>query len=192
MKLKIISTCLAFLLAWGVCAKSSIREKHARETGGLNVHQLRNLVNALPSLPGTIQAIQFLQGGGGQIDRAAVLTDGADSGWQIFVFHLKSTGKFALEWKSGKLDDSFAVSSTDQFHTYDLHGEDVLKFSGCGAHNCPDVYSVMLYVPSKKAAFTATYILGKVTYSPASDGPMYRYYKMDLDRSIAEHRRITN
>jgi hypothetical protein len=192
MKLKILSTFLALLVACAVCARSSTEEKHSREMG-LSVAQLRNLVNSLPPLPGTIEAVQFLRTDGFWIDRAAILTQGESSGWQIFVFHIESNGKFALEWKSGHLDDSFAVSSAGQFQTHDVAAsEQALEFSGCAAHICPDVFSVMFYVPSKKTAFTATYIWGKVTYTPASDGPMYRYYKMDLDRFIAEHRNIAN
>lgn len=192
MNLKVLSTCLAIFVACAVCARPTTQEARSRDTGGLSVPQLKALVNALPSLPGSIQAIQFLQNSDFRIDRAAILTDGEDSGWQIFVFHLESPDSFALEWKSGKLDDSFAVSSADQFQTYTLSDERLLKFSGCAAHNCPDVFSVMIYVPSRNTAFSATFVLGKVTYSPASDGPMYRYYKMDLDRFIAEHRSATH
>jgi hypothetical protein len=192
MKLKIIYASLSVFLACALFAKSPSQKKQASEAGGISVRQLRNLVNTLPPLPGTIQAIRFLQNEGFQINRTAILTDGVDSGWQIFVFHLESTGKFALEWKSGRLDGSFAVSSADQFQSYFLSDEQVLKFSGCAAHACPDVFSVMLYVPSKKTAFTATYTLGKVTYTPSAGGPMYQYYKMDLDRYIAKHRSVTN
>ena len=192
MKLKIISAGLTAFLAWAVLAKLPAQKKRTTEAGGLSVHQLRNLANTLPPLPGMIQAIQFLQNGKFQINGAAILTDGADSGWQISVFDLESTGKFQLEWKSGRLDDSFAVSSAHQFQTYFLSDEQVLQFSGCAAHACPDVFSVMLYVPSRKSAFTATYTLGKVTYSPSGDGAMYRYYKMELDRYIAKHRSVAN
>lgn len=191
MKLRTSSVFLAVLIACAVFAKSPPQERQARETGGLSVHQMRNLVNTLPPLPGTIQAIQFLQNSRFQIDRAAVLTDGVHSGWQIFVFYLDSSGKFKIEWKSGKLDDSFAVSSADQFQTYYLFDEQVLRFSGCAAHACPDVFSIMLYVPSKKREFTAKYTLGKIAYSPASDGPTYQYYKRDLDRYIAKRRSVT-
>lgn len=192
MKLKIISVCLMAFLTCTALTKLPAQKRQATGAGGLSVHQLRNLVNSLPPLPGTIQAIQFLQDGEFQINRAAILTDGAGSGWQVFVFGLESTGKFQLEWKSGRLDDSFAVSSADQFQAYFLSDEQVLKFSGCAAHACPDVFSVMLYVPEKKSAFTATYTLGNVTYSPFGDGTMYRYYKMELDRYIAKHRGIKN
>ena len=157
-----------------------------RDTG-LSVAQLRTLANSLPG-SSSIQAIQFLRKDGFWIDRAAILTLGKNSGWQIFVFNRQSNEKITLEWKSGKLDDSFAVSSPNQFQLVVAASETALKFSGCAAHVCPDVFSVMLYVPSKKTAFSATYIWGKVTYSPAGNGPDSQIYKSSLDQLIAEHR----
>ena len=109
------------------------------------------------------------------------------------MFHLEDNGKFALEWKSGKLDDSFAGSSADQFQPYNSFDEQTFKFSGCAAHNCPDVFSVMLYIPSKSMAITATYILGKVTYSPSAISDSgYQIYRTYLDKLIAERRSVTN
>lgn len=192
MKLKMLSTCLAICLASVICANSSDGENPSGDTG-LSANQFRNLADSLPPLPGTIQAVQFLRRDGFWINRAAVLTQGKDSGWQIFLFHVESHNNFVLEWRSGKLGDSFAVSSADQLQAYDVGAsEQALKFSGCAAHSCPDVFSVMLYVPSKNAAFTATYTLGKITYFPASDGPEFQFYKKSLDHLIAEHRSIAN
>lgn len=192
MKSKTVSMFLALLVACTVCASSLAEGKHSTNTG-LSAGQLRELADSLPASSGGVQAMLFFRRDVLWIDRVAILTQGESSGWQIFVFHVQDDGKLALEWKSGKLDDSFAVSSVDQFHAYDVDAsEKALKFSGCGAHNCPDVFSVILYVPSKNQAFTATYILGKVTYSPASDGPDYQSYKTALDHFIAEHRSITN
>jgi hypothetical protein len=191
MKIKLLSSFLAVFLTCSASTTSTAVESDPVSDTGLSVAQLRTIANSLPASPGGIQAIQFLRKDGFWIDRAAFLIQERDSGWQIFVFHRESNDKIALEWKSGKLDDSFATSSPDQFQIVVAASENALKFSGCAAHDCPDVFSVVLYIPSKKTAFSATYIWGEVTYSPASDGSNAQFYKASLDRFIAEHRSIT-
>jgi len=182
---KIHFACVVILV---VCTVVVCAQNTAPKETGISVSQLQGLVNELTPLSGSIQAIQFLRKDGFWVDRIAFLTEGKDSGWQIFVFHLENTGKFSIEWKSGKLEDSFAVSSARQFGTRNVAAsEQALVFSGCAAHNCPDVFSVMLYVPSRKTAFTATSILGKVTYSSGSESPANRVYKEALDQSLHEH-----
>jgi hypothetical protein len=171
---------------------SPTHEARSADTTGLSVSELRALLNVLPAQsPGSIHAIRFLQGTDLDINRAAILTNREGIGWQIFVFHLDDSGGVALEWKSGKLDDPFAVSSAREFQTYQLYDEDVVKFSGCAAHACPDVFAVMLYIPSKQAAFTATWTRGEIAYSSNAGGPKYQYYKMELDRLLAERRGVT-
>lgn len=189
MKTRILSICcLAIVSICAAYAGASAQERHSEEMG-LSVSQLQDLLRALPPLPGTVQAIQFLRRDGFWVDRAAILTQGEKSGWQIFVLHLENTGRFALEWKSGRLEDSFAVSSASQFQTHNVGAlEQVLEFSGCAAHNCPDVFSVMLYSPLRKTAFTAAYILGKVSYSQGLESPDSREYKDALDEFVKEHR----
>jgi hypothetical protein len=182
----VISIALAMLLTCGYAKPAPRQEGHQSETG-ITVSQLQNLLNALPSLPGTIQAIRFLRRDRFWIDGAAVLTQGEHSGWQIFVLHLGSGGKTSLEWKSGRLDDSFAVSSANQLRTRNVGvSEEALEFSGCAAHNCPDVFSVMLYVPSRRAAFTATCISGKVKYSPGLESADNRKYKDAVDQLVRD------
>jgi hypothetical protein len=185
---RILSAALAILLTCAAYGKSSAQSSHGTETG-LSISQAQSLLRALPPLPGTIQAIQFLRRDRFWIDRAAILTQGKDGGWQIFVLHLEDSGKFSLEWRSGRLTDSFAVSSVNQFRTRDIGtSQQVLEFSGCAAHNCPDVFSILLYIPSRRAAFTATYILGKITYSMNSESPKNHEYKDALDELLKEHK----
>ena len=191
MKTTLLVACLGILFARAICATPPITQDPSKPMGLTSV-QLRSLVNSLPELPGSIQGIQFLRVDGFWINRAAFLTQDDNAGWQILIFRLEDDGKSALEWKSGKLDDSFAVSSADQFQTYRFGDEQVLKFSGCAAHNCPDVFSVMFYVPSRKISFTATYALGKLSYSLPGDTPEYRQYQRDLNRLIAERRATTH
>lgn len=185
-------SCLAILLTGALHSDAMAQEAQSRDTG-ISAAELRDLADLVPPGTGTIQAIQFLRKDGFSIDRAAILMAAKSSGWQIFLFHFQDNGKFSLEWKSGKLDDSFAVSSATQFQPYTSFGEQTFTFSGCAAHNCPDVFSVMFYVPSKNMALTATYTLGKVTYSPpVVAGSRYQIYRSYLDRLIAEHRSIAN
>jgi hypothetical protein len=140
----IISLCSGSFLSHAALSKLPSRTQADRATG-LSIRQLREFASTIPALPGTIQAIQFLRDKALHINRAAVLTEGENTGWQVFVLHLEKTGKSKLEWKSGELADSFAVSSADQFQTYFLSGQEVLRFSGCAAHICADVFSVMLF-----------------------------------------------
>ena len=187
MRRKAFLPLMSVLLAWAsftVPSRGQTLPSPPKE--GLSLSQLHSLVNALSVVSGGIESIQLLRDEDFQINRAAILTTD-ERGWQIFVFRLGRTGKFALEWKSGRLDDSFAVSSADQFQTYRLSGEQVLKFSGCAAHNCPGVFSVMLYVPSKGTALVATSILGKLSYAPPSVvEPQSGYYKTELDRLLSD------
>ena len=187
MKTRILCICcLAVISICAANAEAPVQGKHSEETG-LSVSQMQGLLHALPPLSGTIQAIQFLRRDEFWIDRAAILTQGGKGGWQIFVLHFDNTSKFALEWKSGRLEDSFAISSASQFQTHKVGtSEQALEFSGCAAHNCPDVFSIILYSPLRKTAFTATYVLGKVSYSQGLESPENREYKDALDQLVKE------
>jgi len=188
MKLRIFSTCLAALLAAPIYANTFAHGNHFQKTG-LSVSELQNLMDVLRGTSGDIQAIQFLRSDEFSIDRAAVLTQPRTGGWKILVFHLEKNGKFAREWESKALKDSFAVSSSSAFQTRTVGtAEQALQFSGCAAHNCPDVFSVLLYSPSKKAAFTAEYVRGKLNYSPNVESADNRDYKDALDECVKQRR----
>lgn len=189
MRLRIVSISLAALLAVPTYA-SLLPPVYRFEQTGLSASELQNLVNALAAASsGEIQAIQFLRSDGFTIDRAAILMQPRNGGWTILVFQLKKRGKFKLEWKSEVLKDSFAVSSSSAFQTRTVGtAEQVLQFSGCAAHNCPDVFSVLLYSPSKKAAFTATYVRGRVSYSRNLESPDNRDYKDVLHEFVKQRR----
>lgn len=189
MTFRIVSIWLAALLAMRTYASLLPRMDRSEQTG-LSASELQRLADALPATSGTIQAIQFLRSDGFSIDRAAILTQPLAGGWKILVFHLEKSGKFEPEWKSETLGGSFAVSSSNAFQTRTVGtAEQVLQFSGCAAHNCPDVFSVMLYSPSKKAAFTATCVRGKLSYSPNVELPDNRDYKDALDEYVKQRRR---
>lgn len=188
VKLRIVSISLSTLLAAAMPGSSAARGNPIQQSG-ISASELRNLADVLPPKSGSIQSIEFLRSDGFSIDRAAVLTQPRGGGWKILVFHLEKNGKFAPEWKSETLTDSFAVSSSSAFQTRTVGtAEQVLQFSGCAAHTCPDVFSVLLYSPLKKAAFTATYIHGKVTYSPNLDSPDNRDYKNAVDEFVKKRR----
>lgn len=187
MKLRIVSVCLTALLITAMQANSAARG--ILQKTGLSASQLQNLVDVLPPKSGSIQSIEFLRSDGFSIDRAAVLTQPRGGGWKILVFHLEKTGKFASEWKSETLPASFAVSSSSAFQARTVGtAEQALQFSGCAAHTCPDVFSVLLYSPLKKTAFTATYVRGKVSYSPNLESPENRDYKDALDEFVKQRR----
>ncbi|MGH9734655.1 MAG: hypothetical protein ACRD8A_08715 [Candidatus Acidiferrales bacterium] len=85
------------------------------------------------------------------------MTDSTEGGWQLVVFRVGLNGNAKLKWKSGRLADSFAVSSGDELGTPIIGGEQVVTFSGCAAHACPEVFAVLLYVPSLNTTFSETH-----------------------------------
>lgn len=188
MKVRIVLIGLAALLVASINGTLLARTEPLEHTG-LSASELQNLVNALPPTSGAIQAIQFLRSDGFSIDRAAILMQPRSAGWKILVLHLEKNGKFALEWESPTLRDSFAVSSSAAFQARTVgSAEQALQFSGCAAHNCPDVFSILLYSPSKNAAFTATYVRGAITYSPNAESSDSRDYKNALEEYVKQRR----
>ncbi len=155
-------------------------------TDGLSAAEFRDFAKSLPELPGRIQAIRLFGGASGQTTSVAVLTWGGPSGWQIFVFDSPAGRNFRVEWKSGKLDDAFYVSDPSDLKIFSfMDGKQGVQFSGCAAHNCPNgVFSVLLYVPSKQAAFFAKSVLGKVTYSPTLESAGNLEYKDALEQLV--------
>jgi len=69
-----------------------------------------------------------------------------------------------------------------------LGSGDAIVFEGCAKHVCPDVFSVLLYDPAARAAFTAKYVWGKITYSPSLNSPKDALYKEALEQLIHERR----
>lgn len=123
----------------------------------------------------------------GDVNAAAVLTDSHAEGWQHFVCEIAARRKLKIRWKSGPLGNSFAVSSGSALRGYPLGGEQGIEFSGWAAHVCPDVFSVLLYVPSLNRGLIETRTYGKVEYAPPLQGPGYQDYRKLLD-SLAARR----
>lgn len=179
MRLRVLSVLL-------VCMAASVRGAPAQELG-LSRDDFRAFASSLPALPGNIMAVRFLMNvGRPKIPLAAILTFGEGSGWQIFLFRPTDTPKFALEWRSGRLADTFQGSSGGELKTFQLGYEEALVFEGCAAHVCSDVYSILLYVPSQRAAFVANYAWGKASYSFRLQSPENRRYKGILDQLAKE------
>jgi len=188
MTAKIHLASLLSLLVGTMVAGAFAQKVPASEETGISVSQLRALVSEIPPLPkGSIQAVQFLRRNGFGVNRVALLTEARNGGWQIFVFHLENAGRYSLEWKSGKLDDSFSVSDPNAMKVFSYGQEQGIKFEGCAAHACPDVFSILLYVPSKRTAFTAKYVRGETAYSLELDSPENSYYKTILNQLVREH-----
>ena len=155
----------------------------------MSVGEFRNLADSIPKLPGSIQAIRlFTTSEDQQQISAAFATFDKKAGWQILMFDSRADEKFHLAWQSGKLDDSFSVSHPDALKVFHFGHENAVEFDGCAPHVCPDVFSILMYVPSKRAASTAKYVWGKVTYSPALDSAAEAPYKSALDQLVSEHR----
>ncbi len=157
----------------------------------LSVKEFRNLAESLPELPGRIQAIRLFQGAIGQQASVAIATFGEKTGWQLFVF-ASNTGKhFRPEWKSGKLANTFTVADPAALKLFDFGNEVGVEFSGCAPHSCGGgpsaVFSVLLYVPSKRTAFTATYELGKIAYSSNLQSAGNERYRGALEQLVKEY-----
>jgi hypothetical protein len=177
------------LILGGVAAVGNISANKQRNlaNGGMTVEEFRNLADSLPKLPGTIQSVLLFRASGDkQSISAALATFDDKKGWQLLVFHSLEGRKYQLEWQSSKLDDSFYISNPGALKVFSLGDETAISFEGCARHACPDVFSILLYVPSRRSSFTATYIRGKVTYSPSLTTEEQESYKSVLVQLIGE------
>jgi hypothetical protein len=180
------------LLGLVVCSRIALPQSPPAPRHGLAREELLRFARSLPALPGRVQAIQFLRDSDGNFPGfVGLLTQSAQGGWQVFVLRFDGADHFALDWKSGKLDDSFEVSSPDALKTVDLGNEWVITFEGCAAHACPDVFSALLYAPSSHLAFTTNYLRGKITRSGRLEEPTNRIYKNILDDVVERRRAIS-
>jgi len=175
---------VALLLGFGCCAKG---QQTDASYSGLSRTEFRAFADSLPELPGRIRAMSFLRESGEEAG-IAVATSGEHSGWQLFVFDSSDGAKFRLEWKSGRLGDGFAVSWPGALKAFNFGGQEGIVFDGCAAEVCPDVYSVLLYVPSKHTAFIAKSVYGKVSYAGEVGSPSNRRYKDALDQLLGEYK----
>lgn len=81
------------------------------------------------------------------------------SGWHVTVLHRAPDG-LKVEWRSDKLSDDFAVSSSDNLEIDSVDNERIVKFSGCARHECggvDGVFGVLLYSSRAREAFFAHY-----------------------------------
>lgn len=123
---------------------------------------------------------------------------GSHSGWRVVVLH-RIKGGLDAEWRSGKLSDDFAVSSSHNLKIeYMDDGEQVVEFSGCAAHDCGGldggIFGVLLYSPRSKQVFFAHYrygegkprdSFGSVWFSENSDRTGNEKYKAKLRKALS-------
>ena len=178
------------VLVFTMFAVSSATAQNANiGSGGLSPEQFQTLAASLPRSSAHIQAVRlFARTGDKGESSAAVATFDLQLGWRLFAFDPSPTKGFVLTWKSGALDDSFAVSDPSALRVFQLASGDAIVFEGCAKHVCPDVFSIVLYVPSARASFIAKYVWGKITYSPSLESLKEGAYKDALDQLIRERR----
>jgi hypothetical protein len=178
------------VLFFGMFSVSSASAQNANiGSSGLSPEQFRALAASLPPSSAHIQAVRLFDRMGDKGESsAAVATFDSQQGWRLFAFAPNPQKGFVLTWKSGALDDSFAVSDPSALKVFQLASGDAIVFEGCAKHVCPDVFSILLYVPSASASFTAKYVWGKITYSPALNSPTEAAYKEALEQLIRERR----
>ncbi len=164
---------------------AGLQAQVASSQAGVSADQLRSFAQELPSEPGRIQSLQILQSGQGPLIGVARFS--ANDGWELSVYGATSEGKFVERWHSGKLADSFRVSYPSALKTFSFGNEDGVEFEGCAPHSCPEVFSILLYVPSIGKDFVVTSIFGKTTYSQDSLLPQNQRYKQALDQLLKDH-----
>jgi hypothetical protein len=148
---------LIFAVACSFCDAQSPFEEAITPT------QLAALVQSLPNEQ--IYSIRLFREESNNRLSAELLVAGGHKGWQVQVVSPRAATGYSISWKSSWLADAFAVSSPQALGTYGLGNEEAVTFSGCAAHECPDIFSVLLYVPSRHRAFTATCENGQTSYS---------------------------
>ncbi|HVA55081.1 MAG TPA: hypothetical protein VNI53_04665 [Gammaproteobacteria bacterium] len=178
--------CIALNAAWAAPSNDVLSRND-----GLSVNEFRNLATSLPELPGNIQAIRIFRGAETGKYSVAFTTFSHQTGWQLFVFNPDGKGKFQLAWKSGKLDDTFHVAGPSDLSVFDFGPEDGIVFHGCARHVCPDVFSVLLYVPKKHTSFVETYVWGKISYSFDIKDSENNRYKSILDELVKARRSLS-
>lgn len=170
----IVTSLLAML-----CATNSQASKN-----GLSKQDLVAVAQVLPE-GAQVTAMRLFYGSHTNAQSVA-LQAAYQRGWKIFVFSHNRENKWVIEWKSTRLPDSFAVASTEGLRTSGLNGEQGITFSGCAPHMCPDVFSALLYVPSRKKAFVATCNGGHTAYS-FPEGAGTQPYRTALDELLHQH-----
>jgi hypothetical protein len=124
----------------------------------------------------------------------AVLSS-SHSGWYVVVLH-RVSGGLKVEWRSGKLSDDFAVSSSSNLMIEDAGSEQVVKFSGCSPHQCGGVNGVegvLIYSTRLKEVFFAHYryderkpigSFGSLEFSENATKPGNERYKAALQKAM--------
>ena len=178
MKVTFISLCLMACLATGIASAESPFED------GLKPSQLAQIARILPPAP--ISTIRlFREAHNGRLS-AAVLTGRKKYGWQILLISPEGSKDYRTSWTSPKLPDSFDVSSPTALTTYGLADEEGIVFSGCAPHMCPQIFSALLYVPTRHQVFVGTCDNGQTKYSfaPRDEFGVYKEALNDVLRKI--------
>jgi hypothetical protein len=139
--------------------------------------ELTKIAQRLPA--GPIYNIKFFHENKNSRLSAAVLSSQTKYGWEILLVSPSNERDYKVTWVSPRLADSFTVSDTRNLDTFGLADGEAISFSGCAPHMCPDIFSVLLYVPWSRRMYTATCQDGKTSYAPESGK-----YKSDLNELL--------
>ncbi len=170
-----------------VCLLAAVAYAERPFEDGIKPSQLTQIAQMLPGAP--IYSIRlFREKNKGRIS-ATALTASKKTGWQIVLISPQGLDGYRKSWVSAKLPESFAVSSPEALRTYGLTDEEGIVFSGCAPHMCPDIFSVMLYVPTQHRAFIGTCDNGETTYSFTLTASLqdYKAALNDLLQEIDRH-----
>ena len=176
---------LLFVCGLMMLLYSGLWAQAASSQAGISAEQLRSFVRQLPNGPGRIQSLQIFRGKSGPLISVARFS--ANDGWRLSLYGEAADGIFEERWHSGRLPYTFRVSYPAALKTFDFGDEEGIEFEGCAPHSCPEVFSILLYVPSINKTFIVTSTFGKVTYSHDALLPQNLAYKQALDQLLKEH-----
>lgn len=178
-----------FLCSFLTTAYAAAQSDNAAQTksDSISTKELKSIIRSFPGLRGRIQGVRAFSTRDAAQNSIALIAFSQETGWQMYIINRTAADKFQLYWTSGKLDDSFYVTGSEEFKVIRLDDTDAVTLAGCAAHLCPDeVFSIMVYVPSERTAFTVKYVWGKITYSQNLGTPQNQKYKKILSQLVIQ------
>ncbi len=178
MKILVVGVCFVLVSTLSLGQKPKFEE-------AITPTELASIARALPS--GPLYSMKLFHEKNDPRLSMAVLSSTKKNGWQVLVVSPRGRDEYTVSWTSPRLADSFEVSDPRNLGTYGLGEEEAVTFSGCGRHVCPDVFSVLLYVPSTHQAFTASCVDGKTSFSPTGSKYTEPLRELLRDQIGSEH-----
>jgi hypothetical protein len=167
------------------------------ELSGFTLRQLDAAITKSGLATQKIYSIQTFDSEERRGANVAILS-GSHSDWHVTILH-RVEGGLEVEWRSGKLPDDMEVSSSSNLEIeYMDDGEQIVKFSGCAAHDfggLDGIFGVLLYSPHSRQVFFAHYrydegkqlgSFGSLYFSNNASAPGNEKYKTALQKAMSQ------